>query len=102
MTASSWAGASASVGSALTAVALGVSDAASACAGAGGGDAGAGAVSARDAEDARDADVARDEAPVAEPGEETGTSATTAVRSMRPRLTLSSGDRNREPSHRKM
>src|SRR4051794_38898086 len=100
MTASSCFGASSADGSAATAVALGVSDSvplASGCAGAGGGDAGAGAVSAMDAEVA-----AMDDASVAEPGEETGTSATTAVRSMRPRLTLSSGDRNREPSQRKM
>src|SRR5689334_18220564 len=69
---------------------------------AGGGDAGVGSGSASDAEDARDAGVARDEAPVAEPGEETGTSALTAARSMTPRLTVSAGDRNRDPSHRKM
>ena len=64
---------------------------------AGGGDAGADAGSAATAGVAASAGTT-----AAEPGEDTGTSATTAVRSMRPRLALSSVDRNREPSQRKM
>ena len=63
---------------------------------AGGGDAGA------DAGLATTEVAASDDTIEAEPGEGTGTSATTAVRSMRPRFALSSVERKREPSHRKM
>src|SRR5688572_1495883 len=83
-------------GSAATAVAFGVSVAGSGATDAGGGDAGGGAGSAINEV------LATGESTVAEPGEDTGTSATTAVRSMSPRFCFSSGDRKREPSQRKM
>src|SRR5262245_13561560 len=100
MTVSSWG--SVPAGSADTTVALaGVSVGVSAgAAAAAGGDDGVGAVSARDAWDAALSESAG--AIGAEPGEDAGTSATIAERSMSPRFAFSSAVRNREPSQRKM